>query len=124
MPISSPERRALAAILIGIAGWWCGGAAAAELVYVYSPTCGACQAFERDVGGIYDRTEEAGRAPLVRVDIEAWPSHPLADCTAGEVIGTPTFILVDQCRELDRISGYSSDELFWLGMQRMLNALP
>jgi hypothetical protein len=123
MPTSSPERRTLAAILIGIAGW-CSGGAAAELVYVYSPTCGACKAFERDVGGIYDRTEEAERAPMVRIDIEAWPSHPLVECTEGEVIGTPTFILVDQCRELDRISGYSSDELFWLGMQRMLNGLP
>jgi hypothetical protein len=34
------------------------------LVYVHSPTCGACAQFDREVGAIYHKTEESALLPL------------------------------------------------------------
>jgi len=96
----------------------------AELLYVYSSSCPSCMRFERDVGRIYAKTEEAQRAPMIRLTIAELETHTLNACIADEVVGTPTFIMLNKCEELDRIVGYSTDELFWLGMHRMLNQIP
>lgn len=94
-----------------------------ELLYVYGPDCGACMKWQQDIGHIYPKTQEAQRLPLVKVTLSDWQAgnHPLARCNIGAVLGTPTFVQVFQCEELDRITGYSSDELFWLALGRMAN---
>jgi hypothetical protein len=97
---------------------------AAELVYVYSPGCAACGHFDQEIGRIYDRTDEATQAPITKIDFEHWAEHPLNSCADDAVVGTPTFIMLNECHEVDRIVGYSNDELFWLALQRMLNRLP
>lgn len=99
-------------------------AAAADLLYVYSKSCPSCLRFDRDVGEIYPRTQESSRAPMTKVTMDELADHPLGACIGEEVFGTPTFIMLNQCTELDRIVGYSTDELFWLGLNRMLNQLP
>ena len=93
------------------------------LVYVYQEDCGACMKFDKEIGPIYPRTKEAAQLPMVKVSLEDWRSgdHPYENCQAGDVFGTPTFIQLNDCREVDRITGYSSDELFWLGLRRMNN---
>lgn len=98
-------------------------AIADQLLYVYSPDCGACMKFDREVGRIYDRTEEAIQLPIVKVDLEQWRAgnHPLHQCDTQSVFGTPTFIHLHKCNEVDRITGYSSDELFWFALERMNN---
>ena len=96
------------------------------LIYIYSPECGACRQFDREVGPIYENTAESRALPLERVLIEDWQAgrHQLVECASAEVIGTPTFVQIRDCQELDRITGYSDAELFWLGHRRMMNRIP
>ena len=95
------------------------------LIYVYSPECGACQQFDSEVGLTYDKTTESLALPLERVLIDDWQAdhHHLVECASAEVIGTPTFLQIRDCQELDRITGYSDAELFWLGHRRMMNLI-
>ena len=95
------------------------------LIYIYSPECGACRQFDREVGPIYEKTAESLALPLERVLIDEWQAdqHQLVECASAEVIGTPTFLQIRNCQELDRITGYSDAELFWLGHRRMMNRI-
>ena len=95
------------------------------LIYIYSPECGACRQFDREVGPIYEKTAESLVLPLERVLIDEWQAdrHQLVECASAEVIGTPTFLQIRNCQELDRITGYSDAELFWLGHRRMMNRI-
>ena len=95
------------------------------LIYIYSPECSACRQFDSEVGPIYEKTAESLVLPLERVLIDDWQAdrHQLVECTSAEVIGTPTFLQIRDCQELDRITGYSDAELFWLGHRRMMNRI-
>ena len=95
------------------------------LFYIYSPECGACRRFDREVGSIYEKTAESRALPLERVLIDDWQAgrNPLVECASAKVIGTPTFLQIRDCQELDRITGYSDSELFWLGHRRMMNRI-
>ena len=95
------------------------------LIYIYSPECDACRQFDREVGPIYEKTAESLALPLERVLIDDWQAnrHQLVECTSTEVIATPTFLQIWNCQELDRITGYSDAELFWLGHRRMINRI-
>ena len=95
------------------------------LIYIYSPECGACRQFDREVGPIYEKTAESLALPLERVLIDEWQAdrHQLVECASAKVIGTPTFLQIRNCQELDRITGYSDAELFWLGHRRMMNRI-
>ncbi|WP_193164917.1 YbbN family protein [Microbulbifer hainanensis] len=102
---------------------------AAELLYIFEPHCAPCRAFDHDIGGIYSKTEEAHIAPLRRVNINTIHGKHVVlgnrqvDVNT-DIIGAPTFILISDGREIDRFSGYSQDELFWMSLQRLLNRLP
>ena len=95
------------------------------LLYIYSPECGACRQFDGEVGAVYPKTDESALLPLERVLIDDWQAHrhQLVDCASSDVIGTPTFLQIKDCKELDRITGYSDAELFWLGLRRMMNRI-
>ena len=95
------------------------------LIYIYSPECGACRQFDREVGPIYEKAAESAALPLERVLIDDWQAdrHQLVECASADVIGTPTFLQIRDCQELDRITGYSDAELFWLGHRRMMNRI-
>ena len=79
-------------------------------------SCTWCEAWDREVGGIYHKTPEAQAAPLRRVDLNA----PRADDLAGlrRVLYSPTFVLLEGGREIGRIQGYPGADHFWglLGM--------
>ena len=95
------------------------------LIYIYSPECDACRQFDREVGPIYSKTHGSFTLPLERVLIDDWQTnrHQLVECASEEVIGTPTFLQIRNCQELDRITGYSDAGLFWLGHRRMINRI-
>lgn len=104
---------ALAAGLVaaGLSVAFAPAASARELLMFERKGCAYCLKFDHDVAPIYEKTEEGQRAPLRRVD--------LANGTPGDVVlaapvrFTPTFVLVDEGREVGRIIGYASDEAFW-----------
>ncbi len=90
---------------------WCSMAHAAELVMFDQAGCVYCQRWERDVGSLYERTDEAKALPLRRVDIR---NQAMSGITlASPVRFTPTFVVADNGREIGRITGYSNDNAFW-----------
>ena len=86
-------------------------AQAAELVMFEQGGCVWCAKWNREVAPIYEKTDEARVLPLRRIDIDRQSSAGIE--LAGRVLYTPTFVVVDNGREIGRITGYSSDQSFW-----------
>ena len=82
-----------------------------------SAGCSWCERWNREVGSIYERTEEAHVAPLRRVDLNGPRPDDLADIRG--IVYTPTFVLVENGREVGRILGYPGEAHFWglLGLE-------
>lgn len=94
---------------------------AAELLMVERHGCHWCDRWNAEIGLIYPKTDEAIRAPLRRAQIDALPD----DVTfTSRPVFTPTFVLIDDGRELGRIEGYAGDEFFWFVLGQLLDAHP
>jgi thioredoxin-related protein len=112
-------RTALAAgtLLFAVQAW--AQTQASELLMFDQQGCVHCQRWEREVGTLYDKTDEAKALPLRRVNIKAQKTSGVE--LASPVRFTPTFVVVDQGREIGRITGYGNDDAFW-GLLGMLYA--
>lgn len=86
-------------------------AVAAELLMFEAAGCPYCARWNREVAPIYPKTAEGKRAPLRRVDL-AGP-RPADLAALPTVVYTPTFVLLEDGKEIGRIVGYSGDEMFW-----------
>lgn len=84
---------------------------AAELVMFEQAGCEWCEAFDREIAPIYDKTEEGARAPLRRVDVTQPLPHDLAFLDVERL--TPLFVLIDRGHEIGRIRGYPGEDHFW-----------
>jgi hypothetical protein len=86
-------------------------AARSELVMYESASCPWCQAWHRQVGVLYAKTEEGQLLPLRRVQAE----EPLPEDLRPFALGpfTPTFLLLHCGREAGRIVGYPGEMHFW-----------
>lgn len=91
-------------------------ARASELIMFEQAGCTYCQRWDREVGSLYEKTAEARMLPLRRLHIRE--QSQLGATLAAPVRFTPTFVIVDQGREIGRITGYINDDAFWglLGM--------
>ncbi|WP_233270452.1 thioredoxin domain-containing protein [Chachezhania sediminis] len=94
-------------------------AQAAELVMVETQGCSWCARWTEEIGPIFPKTEESRRAPLRRVDIASLPGGDIA--LTRRVVYTPTFLLVEDGRELGRIEGYPGEDFFWGFLDRLLD---
>jgi len=95
---------------------------AASLIMVEQQYCEYCASWNANIGVIYNKTAEGKRAPLRRIDIH----EPLPDDLnfLTGLIFTPTFILVDDGKEVGRIQGFASESFFWGLLQKLLEKLP
>ena len=98
-------------------------ATAAELIMVETRGCAWCIIWHREIGPAYPRTAEGRRAPLRTVDLSRLDELQL-ELTGGRVTATPTFILVEDRREVGRIVGYPGAEFFWHLLGEQLAKLP
>ena len=89
-------------------------AAETSLVMFTSEGCPFCKAWERDVGASYDASPYAAKLPLTRVAFNG--PAPAGLALNAAVLGTPTFIVVRDGREIGRLEGYRDAEMFWLGL--------
>lgn len=96
------------------------GAAAAELVMVRQPGCSWCIRWDREIGEKYAASAEGRAAPVRHVLL----SDPLLKNLKGPVTITPTFLLIDEGREVDRMVGYPGESFFWEILSEMLGKLP
>jgi hypothetical protein len=70
-----------------------------------------CQRWDKAIAPIYSRTEEAKLLPLRRIDVDRQKAEGIV--LAAPVRYTPTFVVVDNGREIGLITGYANDESFW-----------
>jgi hypothetical protein len=101
---------------------WGAAAQAAELIVFERAKCVRCLVWEREIAPIYPKTDEGKRAPLRRVDLGAARPADLTDIS--DVKYTPTFVLVEDGREVGRIVGYNGDEFFWAQVDELLAHAP
>jgi len=76
-----------------------------------SASCTWCQRWHDEIGTIYPKTSDARCAPLRRVDLDDSRPHDLTDIKG--VVYTPTFVLIDDGREIARLVGYPGEDFFW-----------
>lgn len=97
-------------------------ALSAELLMLEQVGCSWCIKWDKEIGSIYPKTVEAKIAPLRKVDInEPWP-RDLGNISIDRF--TPTFVVVDNGKEIGRMRGYAGDEFFWTLLGEILNKLP
>jgi len=86
-------------------------AEASELLMFERDGCVWCARWNREIAPVYDKTDEARLLPLRRIDMDRDKSPGVV--LASPVRFTPTFLIVDNGREIGRITGYMNDESFW-----------
>ena len=99
----------LAAFFAAFASAW--AAEAADLVMYERDGCSWCVRWHKEIGAGYAHSEEGKRAGLRVVNMDRGPS--IAVSLKSPVTYTPTFILVDNGREIGRIVGYPGAEFFY-----------
>ncbi|WP_417607569.1 hypothetical protein [Primorskyibacter flagellatus] len=92
--------------------------AAPQLVMVERDGCHWCEAWNEVIAPIYPKTDAGAFAPLLRADLYEEPPEGVR--FDRPVSFTPTFILVDDGRELGRIEGYPGEEFFWVLLEKLL----
>lgn len=95
--------------------------AVTNLVMVERDGCPYCERWNEEIGPIYPKTTEGARAPLVRHNIR--DDLPEGMDFARRVVFTPTFILLVDGQEVDRLEGYPGEDFFWGLLDRMLKRL-
>lgn len=96
-----------------------GASASTQLIMVEQDDCPYCEKFHHEIGPAYPKTDEGRTAPLRIVKLhDKWPAEFSA---VQKATVTPTFILIEDNREIDRIVGYPGDEYFWFLLGEMLD---
>ncbi len=85
--------------------------AATELLMVEQAGCIYCERWHAEVGGEYPLTDEGREAPLRTVRLRDMPIEGVQ--IARPVTYTPTFILLRDGVEADRLEGYPGEDFFW-----------
>ena len=115
-------RRLVAGMALIFAAGFAAAADAAELVMFERAGCVWCIRWDAEIAPAYGKTEEAKRAPLRRVDVMQRRPDDLA--AVRPVVYTPTFVLVDEGKEIGRIEGYRDEAFFYGYLDRLLARLP
>lgn len=94
-------------------------AASVELVVFEHADCQYCRVFRSDVAPRYASGTQAERAPLRFINIEHTGTHGIGGLNAS-IHMVPTFVLMQEGREVDRIVGYWSPDNFFKMVAYML----
>lgn len=89
-----------------------------RLIMAEEPGCIWCARWNEQIAPIYPKTGEGAAAPLLRVDI----TGPIPDdiVLSRRITFTPTFVLLVDGIETNRIEGYPGEDFFWGLLARML----
>lgn len=72
--------------------------------------CYWCGKWDTEISHIYPKTAEGRIAPLKRYDVHGQTPDVVFE---KRVHFTPTFILVNEGREVGRLEGYPGEDFFW-----------
>ncbi|TCP42451.1 thioredoxin family protein [Rhodovulum marinum] len=118
-------KRVFAALLwAGAATLALTGAARAELVLAMFERAGCtyCMAWDREIGPIYPKTTEGAVAPLRRIDLGQRLPEDIDLVSKPQF--TPTFVLLRDGVEVQRLEGYPGEDFFWWLIGEMLKKQP
>ena len=113
-------RTVLAAVVLWLAAAQPG--LAAELIMFRRAGCPYCFAWDRAVGPAYPKSELGRQAPLRMVDLDRDEQPEVK--LQRPVRYAPTFVLVEEGREIGRIEGYPGEEFFWGLLENLVRRLP
>ena len=91
-----------------------------ELVMVEEHGCVWCARWDSELSAIYPKTAEGKAAPLRRIDIHE-PIPTDLEFKRG-LNFTPTFVLMVDGIEQNRIEGYPGEDFFWGLLGQMLTS--
>ncbi len=113
--------RSIHAAILALALWLPGAllAQSVELVMVEERGCIWCARWNADVAPEYPKTPEGMAAPLRRIDLRDRPEDLSFET---RLRFTPTFVLMVNGVEADRIEGYPGEDFFWPMLGAMLDA--
>ena len=80
--------------------------------------CYWCERWNEEIAHIYPKTEAGQAAPLQRFDLGN--GTPASVEFSKSVHYTPTFIIVQDNKEIGRIEGYPGEDFFWPMLETML----
>jgi len=112
---------ARAAVVLVMASAGTFSTAAAELLMFEREGCIWCARWNSEIAPVYPKSAEGQAAPLRRIDLVRTVGSD--GILARPVRYTPTFVLIDQGREVGRITGYVSDDAFWGLLSNMLSSI-
>jgi thioredoxin-related protein len=93
-----------------------------QLVMFEEKGCSFCVVWDRQVGTIYAKTDEAQTLPLRRVELNV--PRPLDLRSLKRVTVAPTFVIMHCGKEFRRITGYIGEDQFWGLLDAALRDLP
>jgi hypothetical protein len=96
-------------------------ASAAELLMFERAGCPWCRKWDSEIGAIYPKTPEGRTAPLRRISLDK--PVPADVKLTPPVFYTPSFVLMENGREIGRITGYIGDDAFWGLLTKMIEPL-
>jgi hypothetical protein len=94
---------------------------AAELVMFRRDGCPWCAKWDREIVPIYPKTEFNLRAPVRQVNLDRGRDPSIVH---APIHYTPTFVLIENGKEVGRIEGYPGDEFFWVRLENLLKQSP
>ncbi|MCV2881469.1 hypothetical protein [Actibacterium sp. XHP0104] len=88
-----------------------------RLVMFEQAGCAYCIMWDKEIGPIYPKTPEGAAAPLQKQDLHTALPDDIT-LTRGKPRFTPTFVLLRDGTEVERLEGYPGEDFFWglLGM--------
>lgn len=104
--------------LVGVSALLPTHSVAAQLVMVEEDGCMFCVRWKNEIGPIYPKTAAGQFAPLIVTQLHA--PEPEGVTFKRKVVFTPTFVLIENGVELERMEGYPGDEFFWFLLEKML----
>ena len=105
------RRPLILVVMLVLATLGASSASALELIMFRRAGCPWCAVWDREVGPIYPKTEIGRRLPMRLVDLDR--GGELKAVLKSPVRFTPTFVLLDEDREIGRIEGYPGEDFFW-----------
>ena len=93
-----------------------------KLLMITADYCIYCQIWEKEIGKIYPKTDISKSFPLEKIELDEYLfNNDINDNNNYETKITPTFVFYKADKEIGRITGYSSAEMFWWQVDEILD---
>ncbi len=93
----------------------------AELIMFEQDGCEWCEVWNEQIAPIFPKTPEGKCASFQRVDIHDESAGLLQK--VKPIVYTPTFVVMENGKEVGRVLGYAGEDFFWFLLREQLRKL-